>query len=222
MMRWFALSLCGAIAGLQAFAAPEPAWAADDGGVAPSPAVIVALEKFRNIGLPGYFAVSEDGSASGYALCRTDGDCGRRAQELALRFCAEAASGRTCRIFADANSRLWRGDVTMPAADDLDLVRRGWRVFTTRIFWPDGSPASHGWSIMAEGAPVGWVKISPAGDGGPCFGTFAAKDINHGRWQLACRYDLTASGSYVRETDRWILKGNSEDGDKVRIETTFR
>lgn len=196
--------------------------AANDDTLFPSPAVVVALEKFRETGLPGYFAVSEDGAVSGSAFCRRDESCGAPARELAVRFCSERGKGRPCRVFADAQSRLWQGEVVMPSPEDLDLVRRGWHTFPTKVSWPSDAPPTRGWSLMPEGPAVGWIKISRAGDGGACFGSYAAKDEDQGRWQLACSFERTASGSYQRETGRWVLEGQTPDGDKVRIVTTFK
>ena len=186
-----------------------------------SPSVAVALEKFQANGLPGFFAVSEGGNAYGFAHCRTDADCGERAEALAARFCQED-SNQTCHTLTDKHDTLWPGPVTMPASEDVELVKAGWRSFPTFLSWPSSAAATHAWSLVPEGKAIGWIKVSRPSPLGSCYGAYASASDLEGSWHLICGPEESASGTYRRQSDRWISEGRSRSGESVRFVTHFK
>ena len=206
-----ALTSCGAFADTPA----------GEGRLSVSPSVAAALETFQATGLPGFFAVSEDGTKFGFAHCRTDRVCGEEAESLAVRFCQDETEG-TCHVLTDKLKTLWPGPVTMPNPDDVALVRAGWHSFLTRLSWPSHAPETSAWSLVPEGEPIGWIKLSRSPGLGSCFGAYAAASESAGSWQLTCGPDQSAAGTYRRESGSWVAEGRSNRGEAVRFIIRFK
>lgn len=196
---------------------------AADTALAISPMVAADYDRFKKVGLPGYFAISTDGRVSGFSFCRGDDGCGDPAARLAVQFCEKEAKGAACKAYAKSGEILWKGQIHQPGKNDVALAANGWLAFPTEISWPGLAAKANGWSLLPPGdLQTGWLKFTMLDGKMSCFGSYSAASMAGGHWMLSCPGGKAASGTYRRKSGQWVSEGKDMSGQPVTMTTYFK
>lgn len=202
---------------------------AADAALTISPMVAADYDRFKKVGLPGYFAISTDGRVSGFFFCRSDDGCGDPAARLAVQFCEKESNGTPCKAYAKSGDIIWQGKIHQPGQNDVALAASGWFAFPTEIRWPaltgkQGLAAKGvGWSLLPPGdLQTGWLKFTMLDGKTSCFGSYSTASMAEGHWMLSCPGGKAASGTYKRKGGHWISEGEDMSGQSVSMTTYFK
>lgn len=185
-----------------------------------SPKVGADLQRFKQVNLPGYLAMSVDGRTSGSSYCRAADACNDAVAATAIDLCRKASKGTDCAIYASKSEISWKGDVALPDVEDTDLAARRWYTLPAVVTWTGNFTGSRSYMLLPSGGrPYGWFKLARSPELPGCYGSFDVKSPTEGRWSMSCGPNLSASGTYTRASGEIRSTGTDSAGKSVEIVT---
>ncbi|WP_155957764.1 hypothetical protein [Fodinicurvata sediminis] len=208
------------------------------GDITMSQDVQSAYQSYRSSYQTGYFAVSENGKASGWTGCQTvyDGCWGVVTAQKAIDECEKYSNGVPCYTYGINHRIVWEGDVSEP--DSAGRISRKSSASSQKQFSNSGD-----FSVKSDdesgdirkmavywdnkyGNMIGEIEISNKESGlikidmedkVRCTGTYTFSSETKGSWSVACNDGNSASGEFTAlgPGKGSVGKGEDREGNDV-------
>lgn len=162
-----------------------------------------------------FFAVSRDGKSYGYSRC-SDFRCAEwQGRSVAIRTCQKHSKGVPCFIYADRNSVIWNGTVTIAASDaERSPTHASIEGGDGRLVWGGGRGRGK-IEMFRDPSTLEGKLTARLRDGALCEGAYSKDSRRAGSWSLTCADGSSAQGTYDVGGTTIVGFGEDSGGEKV-------